>query len=106
MRERVGAQLELDDERARQCLLGGPRIALEAGPRQRVERETLGALVALLGARTGERPLAFLPVEAGYMAAVERQPGDAVAVDVHAADAEAGQRHLVNLGQRGVGRIG
>ncbi len=39
------------------------------------------------------------------MAAVERQPGDAVAVDIHAADTEAGQRDLVDLGQGRIGRV-
>src|SRR5436190_393557 len=107
IRQRVGAQLKLDDERARQRLLGGARgagIALKARSRQRVEREALGAFVALLGARAVERALAFLAVKAGDMATVKRQPGDAVAVDIHAADAKPGQRHLVDLGQRGVRR--
>ena len=59
------------------------RITLEAGPRQRIERKALGAFLALLGARPVERPLAFAPVKAGEVTAVERQPSDAVAVSRH-----------------------
>src|SRR5208282_5319221 len=83
----------------------GPRIALEARSRQGVERKALGAFLALLGARPVERPLAFAPVEAGDVAAVERQPGDTVAVDVHAADAEAGLRDFIDLGECGIGWV-
>jgi hypothetical protein len=59
------------------------RITLESGARQRVERKALGAFLALLGARPVERPLAFAPVKAGEVTAVERQPSDAVAVSRH-----------------------
>src|SRR5207237_3353075 len=64
-------------------------IALEARPRQRVKRKALGAFLAFLGARPVERTLAFAPIEAGEMPAVEQQPADAVAVDMHATDAGA-----------------
>src|SRR5260370_13612906 len=77
-----------------------PRVALEAGSGQWIEGKALGAFLALFGARAVERPVAFLPVEAGDMAAVERQPGDPVAVAIPAADAETGQRRLVALAQR------
>src|SRR5438128_9464991 len=72
-------------------VLLGPWIALETRTRQCIEREALGAFFALLGARPAERPLAFAPVEARQVAAVERQPGDTVAIDIHAADAVPGQ---------------
>src|SRR5215471_12271971 len=81
-------------------------IALEARPGERIEIEALGAFLALLGTWSIEWPLAFAPVEAGEVPAVERQPGDAVAVDIHAADAVAGQRDLVDLRERGVRRVG
>jgi len=46
-----------------------------------------------------------LEAKAADMAAVERHPHAAVAINVHAANALAGQRHLVHLGQRRFGRI-
>ena len=36
---------------------------------------------------------------------IQRHPNDAVAIDVHAADAVARQRHFVNFGESGIGRI-
>src|SRR5437899_8805131 len=103
----IGAEPEyvvLVDPHIIRVLLGAG-IALEARPRQCIEIEALGAFLAVFGARPVERSLALATVEAGDVTAVERQPSDAVAVDIHAADAEAGKRHLVDLGKRGVGRI-
>lgn len=37
-----------------------------------------------------------------YVSGTQRYPNDAVAIDVHAADAKARQRHFVDLGERGV----
>src|SRR5207344_1874445 len=86
-------------------ILGRARIAGKARARQRIEVPALGALVAEFGARTVERALAQGAVEAADVATIERHPDDAIAVDVHAAKAEAGQRDLVDFRERGVGRI-
>ena len=83
----------------------GAGIALKPRPRDRIERKALGAFVALLGARPVEGPFAFAAVEAGDMTTVERHPDNAVAVDVHAANAKAGQRDAVELGHCRVGRV-
>src|SRR4029077_19956884 len=49
---------------------------------------------------------ALRAVEARHVAAREWNPRDALAVDVHPARAEARCRRLVDLGERGRGRIG
>ena len=41
----------------------------------------------------------MIAIEGAEMAAGERRPYDAIAIDVHAADAEARQRDLVDFGQ-------
>src|SRR5215831_12792975 len=86
-------------------VLLGAGIALKAGPWDCIEGKALGTFPAFLGAGTIERPPALAAVEARDMTAVERDPHDAIAVDVHAADAVAWQRDLVELGQRRVGRV-
>src|SRR5262245_43466893 len=50
--------------------------------------------------------LAFLSVEARQMAARQRGPKDALAVDIAAARPVAGEGRLIDFGERGVGRIG
>src|SRR5262249_62304362 len=79
--------------------------ALEAGPRYPVERPALRTMIAR---RLGcvERPLALAPVEAADVAARERHPCDALALDVAAARTEAGQRHVVDFRERGLRRVG
>src|SRR5262249_49928617 len=86
-------------------VLFGARIALETRSRQRIERKDLGAFFPLLSAGAVEWALALSPIETGDVAAVERQPSDAVAINIHAANPEAGQRDLVDLGQRGFGWV-
>src|SRR4029077_21254130 len=81
------------------------RIALEPRPGDRIERETFRAFVPALGARPVERALAFAPVETRDMPRVERHPHHAVAIDVAAANAEAGQRNFVDFRERGVRRV-
>ncbi len=49
-----------------------------------------------------QRTLALAAIERAQVAAGERSPDHAVAVDVRAADPEAGQRHVVHLGQGGL----
>src|SRR5262249_59373882 len=79
--------------------------ACEARPRILVERPALRALIA---GRLGsvERALALAAVEAADVAARERHPHDALAVDVAAARTEARQRHVVDFRERGLRRIG
>src|SRR6202166_1462880 len=61
--------------------------AVEAGAGILVDRPALRAMIAG-GSRPIERALALLAVEAAEMAARQRRPDHAVAVDVAAADAE------------------
>ena len=84
----------------------GTRIAGKAWPGKRVECPSLGALLTALGAWPVERASAFSAVEARDMAAVERHPNHAVAIDVHAANAVSRQRHLVDFRKRRVRRVG
>ena len=74
------------------------------GPGILVERPALGAVIAGR-LRPVERPLALAAIEAAHVAAAERHPHDALAVDVGAARAEAGHRHVVDLGERRLRRI-
>src|SRR5207248_2766194 len=62
--------------------------ALELRPGERVERPALRAVRAG-GVRSVERAFAFAPIEAREVAARERSPEDALAVDVAAARAVA-----------------
>ena len=78
--------------------------AFEARARILVEGPALGALIA--GCLWSvQRTLALAAVEAAQMAARERHPHDALRVDVAAADAEAGRRDVIDLGERGLRRI-
>src|SRR5262249_34832411 len=80
----------------------GYAAKLRAG--QTIECPALGAVLAGRG-RAVERAFAFAPVEGAEMAARERRPGDALAVDVAAARRVARQRHFVDLGERGLGWV-
>ena len=60
----------------------------------------------LAGRGRAVQHLAFAPVEARQMAARQRRPEHALAVDVAAARPIAGHWRLVDLGERRVGRIG
>src|SRR5215472_5417132 len=71
--------------------------ALESRPWILVNAPAFGTVIAG-GLRSIERTLALAPIEAGEMTAPERGPDDAVLVDVGAADAEVGLRHVVDLG--------
>src|SRR5262249_59479753 len=53
-----------------------------------------------------ERTFALAAVEAADVAARERHPDDALAVDVAAARTEAGQRDVVDFRKRGLRRVG
>ena len=75
------------------------------GPGILVERPALGAVIAG-GLRSVERRLALAAIEAADVAAAERHPHHALPVDVGAARAEAGHRHVVDLGQRRRRRVG
>src|SRR5262249_2541312 len=68
--------------------------AFEARPRILVERPALRAMIARR-LWSVERAFALAPVEAADVAAGERHPDDALAVDVAAARTEAGQRNVV-----------
>src|SRR6185295_5093254 len=59
-----------------------------------IERPALGAVIAG-GLGTVQRALALAPVEAHQVSARGRSPRHAVLVDVAAADAEGGRRHVV-----------
>src|SRR4029077_12507574 len=85
--------------------LGGTGIALEARAGERIKRKALRTFVAELRSGPVERTLALAPVEAADVAGVERDPHHTVAVDIHAANAEARRRHLVDFGKRRIGRI-
>ena len=69
-----------------------------------VKRPALGAVIAGRF-RPVERAFALAPVEAAEVAARQRHPHDALAVDVGAADAEARHRHVVDLRERRLRRI-
>src|SRR5262249_3494323 len=55
--------------------------------------------------RAIQRALALAAIEASKVAARKRYPDDTLAIDVATADAEAGSRHVIDLGQRGLRRI-
>ena len=55
--------------------------------------------------RPVERTFTLAPVKTAEMAARQRHPEHAVGIDVAAARPEAGSRHLIELGERGMGRI-
>src|SRR4029078_3636455 len=78
--------------------------ALEAGAWILEERPAFGTVIARR-LRSIERRLALAPIEAADVAAGQPHPHPALAVDVAAASAKAGQRHGVDLGQRGLRRI-
>ena len=78
--------------------------ALEAGTRILIERPALRTVVAGR-LRAVERGLALAAVEAADVAARERHPHDALAVDVAAARAEARHRDVEHLGQLRVGIV-
>src|SRR5215813_9224725 len=73
------------------------------GPGQRIERPALRPVPAC-SSRAIEH-LAFAPVEGTHVAAGERHPDDAVAIDVHAARRVARHRRLVDFGQRRSRRV-
>src|SRR6266536_119887 len=66
----------------------------ELRARERVERPALGTVLARR-VRPVQRALALATIEAPHVAAGQRRPHDAVAIDVHAARAIAGKRRLV-----------
>src|SRR5262249_34834342 len=68
---------------------------LQLRTRERIERPAFRAVLAGCG-RAIERALALAAVEARHVTAGERNPRDAVAVDVMAARAEAGRGYLVD----------
>src|SRR5271165_839091 len=65
-----------------------------------METPALGAMIAGRG-RPIEWTFALAPVELAQMAARQRYPHDAVAIDIGAAHAEAGRRHIVDLAEPG-----
>src|SRR4029077_13665781 len=73
--------------------------AFEARAGILIERPALGAMIAGR-LRAVERTFAFAAIEHAHVAARKRGPHAALLVDVRGADAEAGHRHLVDLGQR------
>src|SRR5262249_7052662 len=79
--------------------------AVEARARILVELPALGAVIAG-GLRPVERALAQAAVEAADVAAREGDPHHALRIDVAAAHAEARHRHVVDLGERRLRRIG
>src|ERR1700730_6245029 len=79
--------------------------AFEAGAGIFVKRPALRAVIAGR-LRSVERTFALAPVKAANMAARERHPHDALAVDVAAARAEARLRHVIDLREGGFRRVG
>src|SRR6185295_179731 len=79
---------------------GAGLFAFEAGAGIAVERPAFRTMIAG-GRRTVERALALAAVEADQAAVRGRAPGDAILVDVAAADAVAFLRHVVDLRQAG-----
>src|SRR5262245_7231456 len=55
--------------------------------------------------RSVERALALAPVKTPQVAAAERDPDDALGVDVAAADSIVGRGDVVELGECGLGRV-
>src|SRR5690606_20471540 len=79
------------------------RPPLETRPGKAIERPAFAAVIAgRLG--TVQRTLALASIERAEMPAAERDPDDALAVDIRTARAEARQRNAVDLGERGRGR--
>src|SRR5262249_29208930 len=74
--------------------------ALETGAGILIERPAFGTVITGR-LRSVERAFALPPVEAPDVAAAHRCPYDALLVDVRAADAEVGLRHVVDLRERG-----
>src|SRR5581483_13608 len=79
--------------------------ALELRAGEAIERPALGALLAGRRGRAVERALALAAIEAGELAARQRGPDHALAVDVDAARTIGALRRLVDLGQRGLRRV-
>src|ERR1700730_10851010 len=75
---------------------------LELRTWERRERPALGTQLAFGGLRAVEWALALAAVERAEMAARQRHVGDAVAVDVEAAGAEARERRLIDFRQLGL----
>ena len=82
--------------------LGRTVSADKRGPGQRVERPALGAQIAFRCSRPAEAPLALASVEAGDVAARQRHPRHALAVDIEPAHSVSGRRNLVDFRQRGL----
>ena len=85
--------------------LGGAVPARERRPGKRIEGPPLGAQVPLGGARPVETTRALATVEAGDVAARQRHPRHAKAVDVEATHAVSGRRDPVDFHERGLRRI-
>ena len=107
-------RVELVDEHliARLYCAGLVLDVLELRPWELIERPALRTVAAVGDGRAVERASAFLAVEACHVAARERHPHHAVAVDVAAARTEAAIArarivvgHLVIFGERRRGRI-
>src|SRR5262249_34430222 len=104
----AGADRRIDPEAKRVVLihprviraLGGALTTSERRAGNWIERPPLGTAFARVRAWPVERPLAPAAVQACEVTARQRPPRHAFAVDVEAAHAEAGWRHLVDLGQR------
>src|SRR5579864_8670676 len=79
--------------------------AVKAGTGILVERPALGASIPGR-VRSVERTLAFAAIEAAEMAAAERHPDHALAVDIAAARTEAGHWDVIDLGERRRRRVG
>src|SRR4029077_8847843 len=67
-------------------VVGAPLFVdpFELRPGHPVERPALGTLLAGRRILSGERRLAFGPVETGKMSASERRPGYTIRIDIHA----------------------
>src|SRR5262245_8358774 len=76
----------------------------EAWSRELMEAPAFRAMVAG-GLRAAERGLALAAIEASKLATRQRDPDDAIAVDVAAARTEPWLRHVVDLGDGGFRRI-
>src|SRR5438445_7717926 len=85
---------------------GGAVASGERRTRQRIERPAFGAQSPLTRARPIEASLALSAVEARDVAARERHPRDAAAVDVESAHAVAGRWDSVDFRQRRRRRVG
>src|SRR5262245_807065 len=79
--------------------------ALEAWTGILVKRPALGAMISR-GGWTVQRTLALAPVEAADVTTSQRHPNHALFVDVATAWGKARCGHMIDLGQRRLGRIG